>query len=72
MKQKLFNLGFAVKNKIESFVREERGDVNIVSIVVLIGIAVVLAIVFKDAIAGLLNTLLNQINGNAANAVNTI
>lgn len=56
--------------KMSSFLRDERGDVNIVSIVVLIGIAVLLAIVFKDAIANLLNSLLETIKGNATNAVN--
>ena len=50
--------------------RDERGDVNIVSIVVLIGVAVLLAIVFKDAIGGLLKDLLETIKGNATGAVN--
>lgn len=58
------------KAKMNSFLRDERGDVNIVSIVVLIGIAVLLAIVFKDAIAGLLDSLLTTIQQNATGAVN--
>lgn len=59
------------KAKLNRFLRDERGDVNIVSIVVLIGIAVLLAIVFKDAIASLLSDLLDTITGNATDAVNT-
>ena len=59
------------KAKLNRFLRDERGDVNIVSIVVLIGIAVLLAIVFKDAIASLLNDLLETITGNATDAVKT-
>ena len=59
------------KAKLNSFLRDERGDVNIVSIVVLIGIAVLLAIVFKDAIGELLTDLLKTITGNATDAVNT-
>lgn len=55
--------------KFNSFLRDERGDVNIVSIVVLIGVAVLLAIVFKDAIGSLLNDLLATITGNATGAV---
>lgn len=51
-------------------VNNERGEVNIVAIVILIGIAVVLAIIFKDAILGLINSLLTQIQGNANNAIN--
>lgn len=58
------------KARLNSFLRDERGDVNIVSIVVLIGIAVLLAIVFKDAIGELLTNLLETITGNATGAVN--
>lgn len=56
--------------KLNRFLRDEKGDVNIVSIVVLIGIAVLLAIVFKDAIGELLTSLLETIQGNATGAVN--
>lgn len=56
--------------KLNRFLRDEKGDVNIVSIVVLIGIAVLLAIVFKDAIGELLTDLLETIKGNATGAVN--
>lgn len=59
-----------IKAKVQSFLRDERGDVNIVSIVVLIGVAVLLAIVFKDAIGSLLTSLLETITGNATGAVN--
>lgn len=52
--------------KVRNFVCNERGDVNIVSIVVLIGVAVILAILFKDAIGDLLTNLLQSIQGNAS------
>ena len=61
----------SMKLKFEQFCTKEDGDVNIVSIVVLIGIAVLLAIVFKDAISGLINDLLETITSNATDAVNT-
>lgn len=51
------------------FLREENGEVNIVATVVLIGVAVLLAIVFKDAIGKLLTTLLDTIQGNAESVV---
>ena len=35
---------------LDDFLRNEEGDVNVVSIVVLIGIAVLLAVYFKDEI----------------------
>lgn len=41
-------LGFKAKEKFVDFVTKENGDVNVVSIVILIGIAVVLALMFKN------------------------
>lgn len=55
--------------RINHFFKDEKGDVNIVSIVVLIGIAVVLAIIFRDAIADLLKKLFGQVEQNATNAI---
>ena len=40
----LDNLLFMAKYRLNAFLRDEEGDVNIVSIVVLIGIAVLLAV----------------------------
>lgn len=57
-----FKALFAFRN----FKDEERGAVDIVAIVVMIGIAVVLAIAFKGAITKVLNKLMGDI-GNAAN-----
>ncbi|WP_296035727.1 Flp1 family type IVb pilin [uncultured Gemmiger sp.] len=54
----------------QNFLEEERGAVDIVAIVVLIGIAVLLAVLFKDQVTGLLNSLFETINKNATNAVN--
>lgn len=60
-----------VKAKVafNNFIEEEKGDVNVVSIVVLIGVAVLLALIFKDAISDLINSLLETITNNATNAV---
>lgn len=69
MLQNLFCLKMWAKNKVDRFLNDERGEVNIVAIVILIGIAVVLAIIFKDAISNLIKDLLNQISGNANNAI---
>ncbi len=55
--------------KLREFVKKENGDVNVVSIVVLIGIAVLLAIIFRKAISNLLNTMFNTINKNVNNAM---
>lgn len=58
-----------ITGKIKAFVQEEKGAVDIVAIVVMIGIAVVLAVVFKGAISELLDTLFATITGNATEAV---
>lgn len=55
--------------KMREFFTDEKGDVNIVSIVVLIGIAVLLAVIFKDGITKLIEGLLGTITQNATNAV---
>ncbi len=57
------------KMKLQEFCKKEDGDVNVVSIVVLIGIAVLLAIIFRGAITNLLNTLFGTIENNAVNAI---
>jgi len=57
------------KMKIREFCTKEDGDVSIVSIVVLIGIAVLLAIIFKDAITELIDGMLETITSNAQDAV---
>lgn len=54
---------------VHDFLTDEQGDVNIVSIVVLIGIAVLLAILFREQIEKLLETLFSTISGNASDAI---
>ena len=50
---------------------DEKGEVNIVAIVILIGIAVILALIFKDQIKSLLETLFGTITKKATDAVNS-
>lgn len=69
MMQNLMMLGTMAKLKMRSFFSDEKGEVNIVAIVVLIGIAVLLALFFKEQIEGLLETLFATITENANKAV---
>ena len=57
------------KAKVQEFFEKENGDVNVVSIVVLIGVAVLLAIIFKDAITDLIDKLFATISKNASDAI---
>ena len=59
-----------LKLKAMGFLKDEKGEVSIVSMVVLIGVAVLLAIVFKDAIGDLIQNLLDTIETNASDVVN--
>ena len=56
----------------QDFLREQRGAVDIVAIVVLIGIAVVLALFFKDQIVSILRTLFGNIESAAGGATDPI
>ena len=60
---------FGVRRRVDEFFHKENGEVHIVAIVVLIGIAVLLAIVFKDAIGGLLKSMFGTIEKGATDAV---
>lgn len=61
---------FMARAKFKKFLRKENGEVNIVTIVVLIGIAVLLALVFRKEIEKLLKSLFGTIEKNATNAIN--
>ncbi|MBQ9247257.1 MAG: flagellin-like protein [Ruminococcus sp.] len=69
MLQQLIVLAGYAKCKVRDLLSDEKGEVNIVAIVVLIGIAVLLALIFKDQISGLLESLINTIKGQATDAV---
>ena len=59
----------AAKFKMNEFLTREDGDVNVVSIVVLIGVAVTLAIVFKKQAKTLIEHLMQSITSNADGAL---
>lgn len=65
----LNHLYFMICCNLKAFVQDEEGAVDVVAVVVLIGIAVVLAILFREQIERLLTTLLATIQGNATDAV---
>ena len=58
------------KQMVTNFFYDEQGDVNIVSMVVLMGIAVLLAVIFKGKIKTLIENLSDTVETNATNAVN--
>lgn len=69
MMQNLMIMGSMAKMNMRQFFSDEKGEVNIVAIVVLIGIAVLLALIFKEQIEKLLESLFETISKNATDAV---
>jgi flagellin-like protein len=55
--------------RFNKLIRDEKGEVNVVAIVVLIGIAIALAVIFREAIGNLLRELINMITGKAKTAI---
>lgn len=69
MVQNLMMLGSMARLKLRQLFSDEKGEVNIVAIVILIGIAVLLALFFKEQIEGLLGTLFGTIEDSATSAI---
>jgi len=66
---KLLALSLAAKNSLRSFVEKEDGAVDIVAIVVLIGIVVLVAVIFRDELETLVTDLFSTIGGTANEAI---
>ena len=65
MSNLMLTVALGMKGKVMKFINAEEGEVNIVTTVVLIGIAVI----FKGHVTNLVNTLMLSITGSATNAV---
>ena len=64
--RKLDMMYLKTRQMVTNFFYDEQGDVNIVSMVVLIGIAVLAAVFFKDKIRTLIDNLFKTIgDGNS-------
>lgn len=65
--------GLIIRGKVlfNRFLYDEEGDVNVVSIVVLIGVAVLLAVLFKKQAKELIDTLFTNIKSKATTTVTT-
>lgn len=71
MMQNLKMLGIVARGRLRQLCLDEKGEVNIVATVVLIGIAVILALVFKNYILNLLKTLFDSIINTTENVLTT-
>ncbi len=66
MLEYLNNLYILLTWKVNNFIEEEKGAVDLVTIIVLIAIAIVLAVAFKSAITKVLINLFKSIEGNVS------
>ena len=66
----LYMMMLNAKAKVEKCFNDERGDVNVVAIVVLIAVAVVLALRQKEQLTGLITNLIGGITGKATSILN--
>ena len=69
MLKSIYIKALAAKMCLAEKLKSEKGEVNIVAIVILIGIAVLLAIFFRGAIEELLSNLFETINESAQSAI---
>jgi len=64
-------MGTYAKAKLAKWFSDEKGEVNIIATVVLMGIAVILALIFKDKVKELLDVLFETLTKNAKDAMNS-
>lgn len=63
MKNALYFSKIWLSTKLGRFIKDERGEVNIVATIILLGIAVLLAVAFRKQINGLVESVFNAIRG---------
>lgn len=67
---KLKLYGWKIKNAVRRALTDERGEVNVVAVVLLIAVAVVLVLLFKENIKTLIEDLLGSITNKAKTVLN--
>lgn len=52
-----------IKNALSALLREERGDVDYIAVVVIVVLVIIMAIIFRPELKQLLEALLGVLNG---------
>ncbi len=58
---------FKAKCKVMSFFEDETGDTNIIAIILLIIVVIAMAVIFRNQIANVINSLFNRVNNDIGN-----
>lgn len=61
MKKRLLNGFFRLKNRVNDFLKEENGDVNIIAIILIIIVVIALVAIFRTQLTEIVNGLFQQI-----------
>ena len=61
MMNKIYFKGLSALRKAKAALKDERGDTNIIAIIIILAIVIALAIVFRGAIMGLFNRIWNAL-----------
>lgn len=67
--RKLDKMYLKTKQMVTNFFYDEQGDVNIVSMIVLMGVAVILALVFKEKLKTIIGKLTDSVSTQADKAI---
>lgn len=67
--RKLDKMYLKAKQMVTNFFYDEQGDVNIVSMIVLMGVAVILALVFKNKLTTIIGKLTDSVSDQADKAI---
>ena len=62
---KIYFMGCNAKNKAINLFKKENGDTKIIAIVLLIGMVIALAVIFRDSVPSVGRRLMNKVTNNA-------
>ena len=65
---KLYIKGLMARDQIGKFLKNERGEANIIAIILVLAIVIALAIIFRKAIGNLFNSIWDGITNDVGNA----
>lgn len=69
MKMKLLRGYFRAKGLLEDFAKEERGEANIIAIILIIVVVIGLAAIFREGITEVVTNIMNAIKGKSADFI---
>ena len=64
---KMYFKGLSLMGKVKKLLKDERGDTNIIAIIIILAIVIALAIVFKSQLTALFNKIWNGLFQNVDN-----